>query len=235
MALIRETWLIYRENILKILLVGMTMMFPIQWAYLIISNFFYVYFWSQGVIFWGQLFHALLILVTLSLVQLPFIQLALQDMEEAETTLGRVFGSFLQHAFPVYLTSLVYVLLVTVGVFILVIPGLIVMVLFYLFPYAVVIEGKKGLQSLTRAFQLAKSHFFTLSGILIGFGIIEWLITEALLFVIFQFTTRYLVAALFQMFLNMLFIPFLVFVLTIKYTEWSTQRQKDVFEEAKLD
>lgn len=228
MGLLRDAWAIYRENALKIFLLCTIIVFPIQGAYLFLSDFFYGYFWYQDAVFLGHLLHALFILIVLSVVQLPFMQIALQKIRGEKTGLGQAFECFFQHAFPVYLISLVYVLLVLAGYIVLVIPGLIAMVLFFLFPYALVMEGKKGLQSLARAFQLGASRFFPLCGMMLGLGMMEWGLSVAVSFVTVQLADGGKVDLLLQGLFTLFFLPFFVFVVTIKYAEWSAHEEGEL-------
>lgn len=231
MDLIRDAWFLYKENILKILLMGVVIVAPVYWIYLNVNILVYKHFLEQGGNLAGHFFDHITVvtsLIALAVVQLPFIQMALQDMEEGKATLGKAFGSFFKYVFPVFILSLIYVCMVIIGFTFLVIPGLIVLILFYLFPYAMVIEGKKGFQSFSRAFELGKSHFFPLCGYIIGFGIVDWVFNEVVSFILMQFPAGQfpfsgLAYILSHMLFSMLINPFYVFVLTINYTAWSVQ------------
>jgi hypothetical protein len=124
----------------------------------------------------------------------------------------------LKYVFSVYV--FIYALSVTLGTLFLLVPGLILMVLFFAYPYALVITGWKGLSIWKETYVFAEKYFFQLVAVIVIFGVMEWLISTLLLFGSLQFTQRYILINFTQMGLNMLVLTLLVFVVAYYYMDW---------------
>lgn len=132
-----------------------------------------------------------------------------------------MFRGTLEKLFPVYIMSVIYAFFVMTGLFFLIIPGLIIMILFYLFPYVSAVEGLSGWQGFKRSLEVGKSNFFKLMGVVLLFAVIEWIFEFGALLGSVFITTHFFTIALVQIGLNTLFIPFYTFVISGYFLDWT--------------
>lgn len=222
MSSIQRALIFGKSHVSTLLLSLLIFVFPIQLIHMFVSTYFYRYFEFFGAPFLGDLFNGVFILMALALAQIPFIAMVKQDKQKEEIRFGTVAGTFFQHMFPVYLFSMVYVLMVVLGSFLLLIPGLIAMILFFTYPYAMILSESKGWESLKLAYWVGKENFFRVAGILLAYGVIDWLLGMIGLLITVLLTQSILVVSLVQMGLNMLILPFFVIVLSNKFLEWTS-------------
>lgn len=139
--LIRDSLQLYREEFGKILLLGLIVIVPIQFLCILINNYFYFYYWLPQIHI-ADLFYGINMLIAGSLVQIPFIKLLDSYRKREYIEFSSAYGSFWQYGFVVFVMSILYTLGVVTGTFLLLIPGLVLMVLFNAFPFAVVLDEK---------------------------------------------------------------------------------------------
>ena len=220
--LIRDSLQLYREEFGKILLLGLIVIVPIQFLCLLVNNYFYLYY-GLSVLYIADLFYGINILIATSLVQIPFIKMLDVYRKREYVEFSSVYGSFWQYGFVVFVMAILYTLGVVTGSFLLIIPGLVLMVLLYAFPFAVVIDGKKWWEGFKQAFQFGKSNFWKLCGIIFGFMIVELAVEWLVQSITFLITDRYIVVATVVMLVNMLFVPLVTFVTGSLYQDWREQ------------
>lgn len=215
---------LYKQQVRCIIIVELLLIVPLQLILLFFSNYLYTDLQLMGAIFLGDLSNALLLLIAVSLAQIPFIFMAIRTIDGEAFTLKEVLSSFLEYMLPVYLFSLFYVLLITLGFFALVIPGLIVLILLYTFPYVIVISKEKGWGVIRKSFVIGKTNFFRLLGVILGFGVIEWALGSLALWGTLRFTSSYLIVSLVQMVINLVVLPLFTFVMTFKLVAWKASQ-----------
>jgi hypothetical protein len=220
--LIRDSFQLYREEFGKILMLGLIVIVPIQFLCILINNYLYFYYWLPQIHI-ADLFYGINMLIAGSLVQIPFIKLFDSYQKREYIEFSSAYGSFWQYGFVVFVMSVLYTLGVVTGTFLLLIPGLVLMVLFNAFPFAVVLDEKKWWEGFKQAFQFGKSNFWKLFGIIFGFLIVELAVEWIVQSITFLFTDRYLVVASVVMLVNMLFVPIVTFATGLLYQEWREQ------------
>lgn len=220
--LIRDSFQLYHEEFGKILLLGLIVIIPIQFLCLLVNNYFYLYY-GLPELYIADLFYGINILIATSLVQIPFIKMLDVYRKREYIEFSSVYGSFWQYGFVVFVMAILYTLGVVTGSFLLIIPGLVLMVLLYAFPFAVVIDGKKWWEGFKQAFQFGKSNFWKLCGIIFGFMIVELAVEWLVQSITFLITDRYIVVATVVMLVNMLFVPLITFVTGSLYQDWREQ------------
>lgn len=223
-------WSLYRLRFGSVLLLGLTIAFPIQLLHMLFSGYFYMYFGFVDALWLGDLFNMFLILVFMPLAQVPFIQMALTEYRGEVTHLGDAYRASLKYMFSVYLFGLIYALSVTFGTLLLLVPGLVLMVLFFAYPYVLVITGRKGWSIWKETYVFAKKHFFKLIAAIVIFGVVEWLIGTLLLFGSLQFTQRYILINFTQMGVNLLVLPLFVFVVAYYCMDWFGVNDESFYE-----
>ncbi|SDD09444.1 hypothetical protein SAMN04488112_13311 [Melghirimyces thermohalophilus] len=218
---LRDAWSLYKAWFLKIVLVSMIVTIPIQILTLYIANYFVRYFEVVNLTPIGFVFGTLINLVMISLIQIPFIQMVLQEKTSQTITVKGPIGTFMENGWNVYLLSLVYVFMIGLGTLLFIVPGMVVSILFFSFPYVVVIEKEKGWFGLKRAFQMGRDHFFAIAGILLVFGVVQGLLEMGILFGSLLLTNSFFLVALVQMFVSSLIYPLFIFTFSNYFLEWS--------------
>ncbi|RNB78705.1 hypothetical protein EDM59_29115 [Brevibacillus nitrificans] len=216
----------YTRNIESLLLLSAVIVLP----FLIVHNMTlnYVNFLAAitGAKIVSSFLNLFLLLLFLMVVQIPFAQFVLSDLEGEERPLRKAFRAFAEHGFAVFLFAIVYVLAVCTGILLFVIPGLILLLLFYLTPYLVVMKGKSPWQCLRTALDMGKKHFVQILGLLLLASVIEWAISLIGLYSVTFITTSFGAVFFTQMLLNVILFPFVAILFTMYTYKWSTERER---------
>jgi hypothetical protein len=217
---IRKSFELYRDQFGKIFLLGLLVILPVQWLCLFIDNYFYAYYGLFGLTYVADFFYGINMLLALSFVQIPFIKMLSCYVKGEPIYFSQVYGSVWENGFVVFVMGILYSIGVGTGTLLLIIPGIILMVLLYSFPYVVVLERKRWGKAFKQAYQFGKSNFFKLLGIIFGFSLIEWIIEWGVEGLTLLFTNRYLIISLVLMLANMLFVPLFAFINASFYLKW---------------
>lgn len=215
---IKEAWELYRGVFGKILGVTLLLIVPMQLVSLYVENYFHIMFNLLNLQMFGYLFVSFFNLIFLTLFQLPYIEMAVRDERNEPIRVGEVISETLKVAFPVYLMSVLYALLVTFGFLFMIVPGIVLMVLLFMFPYMAVIEKQVGFRGLRMAMEFGREHFFRLMAMVLLLQLAEWAVGFLILFGTYQLMPfGFLSHALIQILLNSLFLPFFTFVIARFY------------------
>ncbi|MDN4593534.1 hypothetical protein NWF35_06380 [Polycladomyces subterraneus] len=215
----KDAFYLYRRRFFVILLLGITFILPLQVFHNVVANYFYIYFSIAGDRFYpmANLFNTFFTLILIPLSQIPFIYMAYQEANHYDAKFGEIYGHTLENAFPVYVKGILYGLLIIFGMLLLVIPGVILAILFFCFPYAVVIENRKWIDAFREAYHFGKQHFWGLLGIIFLFGLAEWVISIGALYGSIYLSFSLPAVSMIQNIINILFIPFMAFTITYFY------------------
>lgn len=220
MNLVADSFRLYRERFLSILLLSFTIVFPVLIVHAVLVNFVYgVTAWLDGGIV-GNLTNALLLLFFFVIVQVPFILFTQYEQEGSEHPLRSTYFTFTQRGFPAYLFAVVYCVVVAAGFAFLIIPGLIIMILLFLTPYVSILREKPFRQSWRIALKLGKKHFFRLFTLLVVTSLIELVIEVGIMYGMSFITTNYLAILFTQMVLNTILFPLVIIIITMHVMDW---------------
>lgn len=229
---IRDAFRLMKHRFWTVLMLGLLLITPVFFFNLIFTNYFFRYYGALDLLFIAHFFRAFLVLLGLSVSQIPFIELAFRDVMGEDIRFKDGIRSILEHVFPVYIMGILYAFLSTFGGLLFIIPGILISVWLFLFPYAAVIEKEHWWKGFKRAFVTGKAHFFQLFLILLLFGVIEMIVGFAAQIGTLLLTNRFIVIALVQWGLNLLYVPLFTFVITYFYIEWNGG--KETFQEGAL-
>ncbi|PTM54766.1 hypothetical protein [Desmospora activa] len=220
MSTLRESLSIYREHLLKIVILGFTILLPVQVVLIVLSNYLYFYYGMADVLFMADWINGICVLISISVVSIPFIQLAKNTLTEKDTSLRSAYDAFMRLMFPVYMVSIGYVIAVSIGMVFLVIPGIIISVLFFAFPFVFVIEEATWKESIKKALAFGKSHFLSLFLTIFLFTLMEWFISMVSMFVTNLLTESYFIILSVNFLASVFYFPIMYFFLTVKYLDW---------------
>ncbi|UFJ39241.1 hypothetical protein LOK74_14300 [Brevibacillus humidisoli] len=216
----KQSVIFYARNIEYLLLLAFAIVLPFSLLHTFVTN--YVYFWTvlTDTNAFGDVVNTFYMLLFFFVGQLPFVQYVQSEVEGEEKGLRRAFRTFFVHGFSVFLFGLLYVLLVLMGSLLFIVPGLIVLTLFFLTPFLVVMKDQSAWKSWQVAFQLGKRNFLPLFGLLLVMSVVEWLIGFTGLFGISMVTSNYAAFLFSQIMLNMIIYPFMVVLITFYVRKW---------------
>ncbi|QKG83166.1 hypothetical protein GXN76_00945 [Kroppenstedtia pulmonis] len=212
---------IYRENIYQILILSFTIMLPIQMLLILSSNYFYFNLGMLDLLFIADLINGIFVLISVSVISLPFIQLAKNTYLDEQLSLSSAFDTLMRYMFPVYVISVFYAIGVALGMFALIIPGILISVLFFAFPFVFVIEEETWKKSIQRSFEFGKSHFTFLILVFLLFGLLEWFMLMSTTLVTNLITSSYVIIVGINFLVSILYYPLFYFFVAIKYIEWA--------------
>ncbi len=171
----------------------------------------------------ADLFNSFLMILFLIVGQVPFIQFTKAEMREEEQLLKSAFLAFFSYGFSMYLFALLFSVIVLAGFVAFVVPGILLMALFFLTPYIAVLRGHTVFGSLKAGLKLGIRKFFPLLLLILLLSLTELAIGTAGMIGITSITNSYLAVALSEMLLNLLFFPFFVILLTLHVHEWEKE------------
>lgn len=219
----KESLHFYARHIESLLVLSAVIVLPFMIVHNLTINYINFLTMITGAKAVASFFNLFLLLLFLTVAQVPFAQFVRSEQEGEERPLLRAFRAFAEHGFPVFLFGIVYVLAVSVGMVLFVVPGLILMILFYLTPYLVVMKQNSPWQCLRGALEMGKRHFVQIFGLIIMTSAIEWGISVVGLFSVTFITTSFGAVFFTQLLLYVILFPFIAVLFTMYTQKWSAE------------
>ena len=218
---LRDVFSVYLTNIGRILLIGFTVVFPLLLVHTVASMVF-VFYVGDSVL--ASMFSLLFYLIVLWLIQVPYIHLFKLETSGEEIRLIEIYQVFARCFFPVLLVGIVYGVLVVLGLTLLIIPGLIFFLMWFLYPYALVHSPeRKWSEALRESRYIGLEHLGRLIIVLSVFIGLTSIIGKALAYGVMLATSNailyILVPAIFQVFL----LPFFALLMSNYYSLWNEE------------
>ncbi|MED4585370.1 hypothetical protein P9578_21535 [Brevibacillus choshinensis] len=221
---LKESFHFYTQHIESLLLLSAVIVLPFMIVHNMTINYVSFLAAITGAKVVSSFFNLFLLLLFFMVVQVPFAQYVITDLEGEERPLRRAFRTFAEQGISVFLFGVVYVLAVSIGMVLFVVPGLVLLILFFLTPYVAVVKGKAPWKSLRSAFELGKRHFVPIVGLLILTSVIEWGISMIGLFSVTSITTSFGAVFFTQLLLYVILCPFISVLFTLYTHKWSTEQ-----------
>lgn len=222
--MIKNAFNLYRYHFWRIVFIGLIIVLPVQFLFSFFVNYTSFPFQTFGLPIWTNLIQIFFLLMSLCLIQLPYISISIQDNRFDEVSLKKVLGDTITYMFPVYLISIIYALLAVVGTILFVVPGIVAIILFIGLSQAAIIEDQTGFKGMKRAFLFGKNRFMAVFGLVFAFAIVDFFISGFGYTVAAQVTNSILMANITLMVLNMFVLPLFIFMMTSLYIQWKTNR-----------
>jgi len=223
-----EALVLYREQFPKISLIILTYVFPIQFLYMIVTNYAVLPFEVFQIPLWPYWIRTFFMLITLSIVQLPFIAMAKQHYNYEIISLRSIYATVFKYVFFVYVVGVLYSFLTVAGTIFFILPGLIVLLCFYAFPYVAVVSDLTGWKGIKQTFLFGIRKFFWMLLVMGCFILIDLIATAIMQLVALLLGDAFLIVNFGLMIVNASIIPLIVFGITFEYSEWS-ERQQEIY------
>lgn len=227
MRYLRLTLNLYVNNFWGIMLIALTICLPFLIVHGVSSNMVYFYVSNTPAEIFGDFSNLFLSMVFFVLVQIPIIKFIQNELNEEEKSLGSSYLTFFEYGFMTFLFAILYIFLVVVGMALFVIPGIIILVLFYLTPYVMVYKKQNPFRTLRISVKLALKHFFQILLIIIFMGVIEFLLSTILLIATLSLSADYISIYLGQLFLNLIIFPLITIYTTCRFHDWYDEISSD--------
>lgn len=153
MEYVKETFSLYVNNFWKITLLALTICLPFLLVHGFTSNVVYYYVSYTPAEIFGDYTNLFLSMVFFVLVQIPLIKFIQMELNGEENQLSSSYRTFFKYGFMAFLFAILYISLIVVGITLFVLPGIIVLILFYFTPY-VMIYKKKSVSLSGHGFQV---------------------------------------------------------------------------------
>lgn len=219
---LREAVSFYLRNLVRILVFSIIYVAPLLVTFLVFSTYFVL---SDMEDLWGMVGSFILYLILIFVLSLPFVQMVKEEMAEGQVRWRSVIGSVINGFLPVLLTGTIIGVIVAVGISLLVIPGLILIVLLFLFPFSYVYGSSGVTQAIKKAWKTGGRHFlevFTYILILLFFNQMGNLIG----YYSVEFTNEPMAAWLIQVLFYSLLLPFFLIFLAVEYSYFTEENME---------
>ncbi len=220
---LNESVRFYARNIESLLLISTIIVFPFLLVYNFTMNYLNLIATITGAKIVSGIFNLFLLLLFLMVIQLPFAQYVQSEQDGEERPLLRSLRTFFEQGFSVFIFGIVYVLAVTAGMALLLLPGLIILVLLFLTPYFVVMKQRSPWRCWKAAMDMGKKHFFQIFGLLLLAGGIQSAIGLLGIYSVTFITTSYGAIFFTQLLLNLIVFPFIAVLFSMYVQKWSNE------------
>lgn len=204
----------------QVLLLGATFVFPIQLLML-----FSIEMATLLLPFAEVEISLLFTVMAIVIAQIPFIYIFRQDYFGKKPNLGDVFKSIPRYFTPVYVFSLAYALMITVGYILFVVPGIMIAILFFFFPYYTLNFGKKDHKTrLKETLNVGFEKFPNIVTVVCFVVFIEaslWWVVSNLMFNFTGGAISAIVLLSVHILLDFIIFPFFVFIIGDRFMDWT--------------
>lgn len=206
---------LYSSKFVPLICLSLITYVPLLFLHTVIVNFIYNesrFMEYPGVV--GDAANGIFMLIFLTIAQVPFIKLALLDREDEESIFRKSLGFSMDKMISMYVFACLYALLVFLGGLLFVIPGLIVLLLFYFVPYFIADGVKSYKVAIRKSVSLVKKRFL-ITLVIIGVVTAIQLLFENVLFIfISMYSDTYFVFLFTKIILQMFILPFQIILVT---------------------
>jgi hypothetical protein len=221
LASIKEALAIYKRNFWRVLLIGLTIILPIQLIYTIVVNFVSLPLAFFNIPLWSNLFQGIFMIMSLFLILIPLISLVVQETRTQKVNTGKIYVDMLRYSFFLYVISIPVSILTTIGFFLLIIPGLVLLIFSMGMPFVKVTEDDSLKGVLKKSIAFGKEHFMNICGLLLLFAAVDFLASFLLTYLAIGLTGLMAITNWALMVLNMFLLPVFVFTVAKLYLDWN--------------
>lgn len=225
---------IYLDHFLIILLLFITIVFPLQLvAFTFSSQSFTLFGFSISSI----IISTVIQLFILNIVQVPFVYLASKICSDQEVKIGKLYSTFVMMIVPVSIMNIYYFVSIMIGTALFIIPGVFMFILAFLFPYVAIHEKTSGMELYKKTYRIGRLGFIdmiVLVFIIVCLNALTWsMSTNGLRY--FDLHNDFLTILLLRQLINGFILPYFVIVVTLNYYDWDTERKKEIQHSLRLN
>src|SRR5699024_9526326 len=221
---LKEAWTLYLDNFLSILFIAVMIVFPVQLVALTFSSLSFSMLCSTRISVVVSMTNQIFLL---NLMQIPFVDLASRVITVQKVNLRGIFGNFIMLLVPVCILNFYFILCILAGAVLLIIPGIFMLILMFIFPYVAVNDKKIGMDLFKQMYWIGRSGCVDMAIILfifICFNTLIWALTTNGVAWLNMTSFGALIAL--RLTLNSLLFPLFVFVVSLNYQDWKEETKK---------
>lgn len=218
---IREAISLFSSRFEHILLLGITIVFPLLIMHSFLSNYIIAVtptFFGTTII--ADVYISFLTVLFLLYAQVPFIRYMFNEYQGNDRNLQNTYYFFFANGFEFFLFAVIASLVTTLGLVLFLLPGLIIITLLYPIPFVASMENKSVWKSIKTGIRLGKKHFFKLFILICLLALIELLISSGITILIHSLTTSFAAQILSHMLLNLIFFPVITLIIGGYIIKW---------------
>lgn len=236
-ALLKDALHLYKKNILRVLLLGITVLLPIQVIYTILVNYVSLPFIYFNIPLWPSIIQSVFMLISVFVMIIPLVSIVIQDTRLQQVKTGKLYLDMLRYAFFVYIISIPISIITTVGFLLLIIPGLVLLIFSIGIPLVKMAENETLKGVVKKSIAFGKENFLNLCGFLLLFAAVDFIGTYILSYLAIVLTGQMAVTNWALIILNMFLLPLFVFAVAKQYLEWNGEaellREDEYFHQLK--
>jgi len=220
-----ESLRFYARNFESLLIISLLTVFPFLLMHNFIMNYIELVTMFTGLKIVSGFSNMFLLLLIMTVIQVPFAKLVQCEQDGQERPLAIALRTFAEHGFSIFVFGLVYVIAVTTGMTLFLIPGIIILIWLYLTPYFMVMKQRSPWKVWRMAMEMGKKHFFQILGLLILVSVIQSLVSMLGMFSVMVITTSYGALFFTQLLLNVIVFPFIAVLFSMYVQKWSNEAE----------
>lgn len=215
---------LYFQDFLKIILLSLITYVPMLFLHAIIVN--YIYFtssFSEIPYLAGDVTNGILMITLLTIAQVPFIKYTLLDMNGEENPFRKSIFFAMDRVIPLYIFASVYSIFIFLGSLAFLLPGIIILLLFYFVPFFISDNTKSFKVAIKKSVKFIKQNFFKVTIVIFLLMMIQLFFEYILMFSLSFYTNVYFTILVLKILLLMFLLPLQTIIITNVYNELKTE------------
>lgn len=211
----------YIQEFLKVMAMSALTYLPLLIIHALIVNYIYEqtrFAAYPGLI--GDVSNGIFMLIFLTIAQFPLIKFTLLDKEGEDSAFKNSLVFSLDKVIPLYIFACVYAIGILLGGFMFIVPGLIVLFLFYFAPYFFAENGKSMKLAINRSMKFMKDHFGKALVLIVLLGVLQLVFENILMFLLSFYTDVYFTTLLIKILLLVFLLPMQTIMITNLFIRW---------------
>ncbi|MDW2879578.1 MULTISPECIES: hypothetical protein [Bacillaceae] len=216
-----NSFALYFSEFYKIVLVSLVTYAPLLIAHALIVNYIYkatLYTEYPNLI--GDTANAIFMLTFLTVGQVPFIKFTLLDGEGEDNPIKRSLAFTLEKVIPLYIFACIYALLICVGGLFFIIPGLLVLFLFYFVPFFIADNTMTFRSAIKKSASFLKKNLIKVCLLIVLLSIVQLFFENVLVTLLSFYTDVYITLLILKILFLILILPLQTIIVANIYKEW---------------
>lgn len=218
---LKLTWELYMGQFEKVLVLMLTTTLPLLLLHSLTTNYIYAITPRVTSIYsFADIYYGLITLLIFIYAQIPYIRFTNNEEKDYEHSLKNAIYYFFSNGFTVFVFACIVSILITAGLTLFIIPGLILLILFFPIPYISVFDGKSVWKGYREGFRIGRKRFFKIALIILVSGVLELGLGILATTQLIKITDLFAAQLVTQMVLNLIFYPFIIILVTFYIIKW---------------
>ncbi|SET34380.1 hypothetical protein SAMN05216389_10978 [Oceanobacillus limi] len=227
----KYTWEIFTGRFEKVFLLMLVTTLPLLLIHSFATNYIYAitprYLPNHSA---ADIYYGLLTILLFLYAQVPYIRFVHNEHEGHEHSLKNSVYFFFANGFSIFLFACILSVLTTIGFMLFLLPGIILLAIFFPVPYISTFDGKSVWKSVKEGTRLGKKKIIKIIFILFITGFIEIFIGLFVTFQLLNITNSLAAQIITQIVLNLLIFPFVIMLITSYMIKWRESLEVLEFE-----